>query len=325
MEKVSIIIPVYNSEKYLEKCVDSIINQTYKNVEVILINDGSTDKSMEVMENLAKKQSYIKCYNQTNQGVSRTRNNGIKYATGKYVMFIDNDDYIDNNYVETFVKSIETGHYDYVIGGYKRVDSKGNIILNKIFKDENWSYFMFVTPWGKIFDRMFLLDNNIEYLKVGIGEDIYFNILAISNSKTKKVINYSGYNWLYNEKSISNTIHKKNDVKNKNDLLFLFDKILNDINKVYFEKNKICIKYFFLKTVIWYTLYSCKNTNIDIVYKNYLDFKKYITKNISECYKGIIKFNPKGENIGTKLVIVSFVILDKLKLLKFFIKIYSKI
>lgn len=325
MKKVSIIIPIYNSENYIEKCVESIVNQSYRNIEIILINDGSTDNSLEKIKKLSIKHSNIRFFDQKNHGVSYSRNKGIQYASGEYVMFVDNDDYIDEDYVEVFVKSIEKGNYDYVIGGYKRVDVNDKILMKKVFKDEKWSFYMFITPWGKIFNRKFLLDNKIEFLKVKMGEDIYFNVLAISYSDKSTVINYAGYNWLYNEESVSNTIHTKNTDSNKKDLLFLFDKILQNINNSYYEKNKIYVKYFFLKTIIWYTLYSCKNMDTSVVCCNYFDLKKYISDNISNCYEGIIKFNPKGESFRTKFIIIIFIILDKLSLLKFFISFYSKI
>ncbi len=325
MDKVSIIVPVYNSERYIKKCVDSIINQTYKNIEIILINDGSSDNSFKIIKELALKNKNIICYNQDNCGVSVTRNKGIRYATGKYVMFVDNDDYLDNDYVETFMNSMNEKHYDYIIGGYKRVDTNGKTFFKKSFKNENWSYYMFVTPWGKIFDRNFLLENNIEYLNVGIGEDIYFNILAISYSKNKKVINNTGYNWFYNTSSISNTVHRKNDKKNKDDLLFLFDKIIQNINKNYLLKNENFLKYFLLKTTIWYTLYSCKKNDAGETYKNYLILINFISNNISPCYKDMLKFNPKGESFKVRFVVFVFIVLDKLKLLKFFIYLYSMI
>ena len=120
MEKVSIIIPVYNAYTVIDKCIQSIINQTYKNIEIILINDGSKDKSIEKLNYYEKKYKNIKIINKKNEGVSKTRNLGIKKATGKYIMFIDNDDYIDNTYVETLLNEIKNSEADCVYSGYRR-------------------------------------------------------------------------------------------------------------------------------------------------------------------------------------------------------------
>ena len=183
---------------------------------------------------------------------------------------------------------------------------------------------MFVTPWGKIYKKSFLIENNIEFLPVKMGEDIYFTITAISYSNNHKIIDYIGYNWLDNSASVSNTLHKKNNNQNKDDLISLFKNIMKKVNKKYIEENKIIIKYFFLKTVIWYIMYSGKGSNYQDTYKNYKSLIKWITDNIEGAYKGIITFNPKGETLKVKFIVKLFVILDKIHMLKLFLKIYCK-
>ena len=115
--KVSVIIPVYNSEKYIARCLDSVIEQTYKNIEIIIINDGSKDKSKEILDEYEKKYpNIIRHIEQENKGVAKTRNYGIKIANGNYITFIDNDDYIDKDYIETFVNVLKENEYDIVMG-----------------------------------------------------------------------------------------------------------------------------------------------------------------------------------------------------------------
>ena len=118
MEKVSIIIPIYNSDKTIDRCLKSIINQTYRNIEVICINDGSFDNSYKILQNYLKTDSRIKVINQTNKGVSSARNNGIKNSTGKYIMFVDADDYLKDNMIELLVKSIKKDSSDLLICNY---------------------------------------------------------------------------------------------------------------------------------------------------------------------------------------------------------------
>ena len=101
MEKlISIVLPIYNVEKYIEKCMDSVLNQTYKNIEVILVDDGSPDRCPKICEEYAKKDNRIKVVHKENGGLSDARNAGIKVANGEYITFIDSDDYIDQDYVE---------------------------------------------------------------------------------------------------------------------------------------------------------------------------------------------------------------------------------
>ena len=324
MKKVSIIVPIYNSEKHLEKCINSIIKQTYKNIEIILINDGSTDNSLEKIKELSLKYQNIKYYTQTNKGVARTRNSGIRYAKGSYIMFVDNDDYIEKDYVETFVNEIEKENYDYVIGGYKRVDENGKTLLKQTYQNKPWSYFIFVTPWAKIFNKDFLIKHNIKFLPVKIGEDIYFNVCALSWSKNKNVINYNGYNWVNNLTSISNTVHKQNTENNKDELIYLFNSIIKNANQKDIKENKNLYKYFFLKTSIWYILYSGKNDNYKNNYYTYLKLKEWIKENFDKPYKKMFNFKPDGERLKVKMIIKTFIFLDNIGLLKTFLRIYSK-
>ncbi len=117
MSKVTIIIPVYNSAEYIGKCIESILNQTYHDYDILIVNDGSKDNSQQIINEYKEKYpNKITAIEQENKGVARTRNESIKRATGKYIMFMDNDDYLDKDYIETFVKEIEKDECDEVIG-----------------------------------------------------------------------------------------------------------------------------------------------------------------------------------------------------------------
>ena len=105
--KVSIIVPIYNAEKWLEKCINSIIKQLYHNIEILLVNDGSTDKSLEICQKFAKKDNRIIIIDKPNEGVSKSRNIGIEKATGEYIKFVDSDDWLEENTCEELVELIE--------------------------------------------------------------------------------------------------------------------------------------------------------------------------------------------------------------------------
>lgn len=112
MKTVSIIIPVYNIVHYIERCVDSVINQTFNNCEIIIVDDGSTDGGYEKCDNLAKKDKRIKILHKINGGISEARNRGIEIATGDYLFFLDGDDYIEKNTIETLVNLLEINKAD---------------------------------------------------------------------------------------------------------------------------------------------------------------------------------------------------------------------
>ena len=133
---VSIIIPVYNVEKYLKKCLDSVINQTYKNIEIIIINDGSTDNSLKICQNYEKKYSNIKVINQNNQGLSAARNKGIDESKGKYITFIDSDDYYDLDAVEKFYILATEKNADLVCCGTYCENENGKYYLKHCLSEE---------------------------------------------------------------------------------------------------------------------------------------------------------------------------------------------
>lgn len=134
MDKVSVIVPIYNLEKYLDECLESIINQDYPNLEIILVNDGSRDASLEIMKKYADRDSRIKIINGLNGGCGAARNRGIEIATGRFITFIDGDDFVDQDYVTTLVNQ------------QKRYDSDIAITFNKEFDDNSKSYYVMLDP-----------------------------------------------------------------------------------------------------------------------------------------------------------------------------------
>ena len=126
--EVSIIVPIYNVEKYLEKSVEALINQTLKNIEIILVDDGSTDDCPNICNLYAEKDSRIKVIHKENQGLGMARNSGLEIATGKYVTFLDSDDNIDLDFYESLYKCINENKADAVWGEFKWVDNNGNIL-----------------------------------------------------------------------------------------------------------------------------------------------------------------------------------------------------
>ena len=119
--RISIIIPVYNAEQNIKKCVNSIIPQLTEEDEILLLNDGSTDNSLLVLRELEKQWENIRVIDKKNEGVALTRNRGIQEARGKYICFVDNDDFVDADYISVFYSAIQQNDYDIVLGGYRRV------------------------------------------------------------------------------------------------------------------------------------------------------------------------------------------------------------
>lgn len=211
MEKLSVIVPIYNNEKYLKRCIDSIINQTYPCLEIILVNDGSTDDSLEICKEYAKKDKRIKVIDKENGGVSSARNAGLIHTTGSYVTFVDSDDFIDDRMYETKIKILKNDHADVIESGYRRFNDEGfheevhfteEIIFNGLtntisaVKQEN----NFCVVWNKIYKTS--LFQNIYFPNFGLGEDYYVNVKIASRIKKKITITPVFYNYYANEEGL---------------------------------------------------------------------------------------------------------------------------
>lgn len=183
---VSIIVPIYNVEKYIKRCVESLLNQVYQNIEVILVDDGSPDSSAKIIDELANKDKRIRVIHKENEGVSSARNAGIDIANGEYIMFVDGDDWVDNTYISYFVGMVEKFGCD--IGMNKSnysVENNANYVCVKneyevtAEKAIEWIYLgdLFVAVWNKIYKASLLKNNEIRFNKeIWYGEGMLFNI-----------------------------------------------------------------------------------------------------------------------------------------------------
>lgn len=213
-KKVSIIIPIYNAEKYIERVMDSVLNQTYSNLEVVLVDDGSTDNSPFLCDKIAEKDKRVKVFHIQNGGPSKARNKGIEVATGEFVEFVDADDYIEKNCVEKLVQAMKDN--DLVVCGYKQKTD----VVKEIKLDENKvvdysknpaEFFnlvkknLFNIVWNKLYRKELITKLFDE--RFFIGEDTIFNTNYIKNCKRVSVICDTLYNYDFsNSQSI---IHSK--------------------------------------------------------------------------------------------------------------------
>ena len=251
---VSIILPVYNAQNHLARCVGSICAQTYQNIEIIILNDGSKDQSLPVCEEFRQKDPRILLVDKANSGVSDTRNLGLKLASGKYVEFVDSDDYLDPDFTERLVAAAEENEADFVIAPYKMVipagASKPEQVLDKIqdelgvmsvarppevreygflpagvydkdtfalrLMDKPASYFYSVL-WNKLYRRDILNGNDIQFVsEMRWAEDLVFNLRYIQYAERFVAIDKPGYYYVQNPQSICHTqINAATIVQNK--------------------------------------------------------------------------------------------------------------
>lgn len=249
MELISIIVPVYNVEKYLSQCIESLINQTYTNIEIILVDDGSTDCSGIICDKLKKKDKRINVIHKDNEGLGLARNTGLNYVNGKYVTFIDSDDYADEDLIYNLYHNISKNDADTCIGGFKRVDDLGKALYieryeNKSYKKSDCRKIVLarmlgscpeksdsirMSVWNVLYSVDIIQKNNIKFPseRVYISEDIIFDIEYYKHSQKCVLINTCSYNYRVNQQSLTQ-LYKKDKFEK---YLFLYNEILKKLQR----------------------------------------------------------------------------------------------
>lgn len=211
---ISVIIPVYNSEMYLGSCIKSVINQSYSNFELILVNDGSTDNSGIICNDFASKDIRIKVFHKENGGVSSARNYGLENANGVWISFIDSDDFIDRDFLESFEISEKTNSQLF-ISGYSIEDKQNSIVKKKIgcFNDVLFAEIVYKLDkerflssiWGKLFQSNIIKINNIFFDEnIRFGEDTVFLWNYLLKINTLEINNSIGYHYMkYDTESLT--------------------------------------------------------------------------------------------------------------------------
>lgn len=235
MTKLSIIVPVYNVEKYLPKCLESLIKQTLKDIEIICVNDGSMDNSLAILKEFASKDSRIRIIDNQHQGVAKTRNAGIEQSTGEYIGFVDSDDYIDIDFFEKLYNSATKSNSDIAIASILKHKNFFNIynakytkeetaitIQDKIKLCEDKKHFFFYA-WNKIYHSGFIKENNIKFSEGQIYEDVMFAIKALYYSN--KIISVYGTKYHYIEHENSLTKYKDKTGEKEHDLIKAYSEL----------------------------------------------------------------------------------------------------
>jgi glycosyltransferase involved in cell wall biosynthesis len=195
MYTISVIVPIFNAELYLAKCIESLIRQPYTALQIILVNDGSTDNSLAIAQKYAVQDSRIEVYTQTNQGQSVARNLGLQYAQGEYISFVDADDYVDEDYYGTLMQHI--GELDCVQIGYRRVTAQGKVLLEKLPKH----FYQFTSPCMRLYRRELFVKHNLRFPSGMIYEDVVFSLDFWGSRPSYRILSYTGYNYLANTSS----------------------------------------------------------------------------------------------------------------------------
>ena len=263
MKKISVIIPVYNTEKYLKRCLDSVIAQEYKDLELVIINDGSTDNSEQLInEYKTKYPELISYYNKENTGVADTRNFGIKKAKGEYIMFLDSDDYIDTallknleDYINKNIDLIkfklqrvnEEGETLEIVPGATFEETTGEEGFNKLYSTD----VLLDSPCVYLIKKEILTKNNLKFMVGTEHEDFGLVPFIIVLAKTMVSVNFYGYYYIQSENSITRNENYKKTIKKAYDALKHYDNAIELTQKLKLGKlTKQNIKIYYTNAII---------------------------------------------------------------------------
>lgn len=330
---VSIVIPIYNSEKYLEKCINSIIKQNYTDWEIVAVDDGSTDKSLDILNGYLKMYSdNMKVYHQENKGVSVARNVALEMVEGEYVTFLDSDDYIAEDYLQVLVNTAIEFRSDMVASGEVRLTENGEIVSTIRFKvNKNGECdLMRLNITGKIYRKDFLDKYNIRFAEGKIYEDNPFNIKCYALARNLKIIDYIGYYQVVHLGStttrnictgklpfdmLEDTIRYVIDNKERvNDFDLFQYTVLSFFTYFIFKANK---QHYYLK------IDGRKSSNeiVCLICDRFTDLVNTYFDNYTKC-KYLRVFGNKGVSIVQSLGVYMYVWLTKHNKLKQFVKFY---
>lgn len=301
-KKISIIVPVYNNEKYLERCILSLINQTYRNLEIILINDGSTDNSKIICEKYLKRDKRIVLINQKNSGVSAARNKGIEVATGEWIGFVDSDDWVKTDMYESLYRAAIDNNADISICGYIRTkkvcevnEDNNNIIvlddkLALVYLIEDKEKYA-TAVWNKLYKKN-ILENIIFNMNIKYGEDLLFNFNILINNKKNVVFNKDIKYYYFSN------IDSATALKSFNKAIFteldVYEIMLKEIMKKNYKflEQIVCIKYqeAILRILLNLLKFDTKETRL-LFHKTKEKYKRFLKINNLKDFIKIIIIN----------------------------------
>lgn len=324
--KASIIIPVYNSEKYLGKCLDSALAQTYGNIEIIAVNDGSTDFSGKILRDYMKSNpDRVKAFDQENRGIGSTRNRGIEESSGEYLLFADNDDEMERDYVERFVELSEWEGCDMAIGGHVVCGEDGRTLSVERLPNRKWSAFRFVAPWARIYRRDFLKRHDLKFLDTRLGEDAAMNIPAALKSSKTSITGYCGYKWTKRRSSESNSEQKRISKwpEAEKTLRHIYEKSSPDD---LYEEDRSLLEYFFIKFSTRFILHSGRHSGsrelVETVERMHAFLLELFPKYLQNS--NLSPFRPDGESLVASTAVWTAMILRRTGLERAFLSLYGK-
>ena len=258
--KITIIIPIYNAETYIETCILSLVEQSYKNIEILCIDDGSTDNSIEIVNKYANKDKRITVIKQENCGVSCARNAGINNASGKYVLFVDADDFLEENACELLINKAISTNADIIQFNHKKIINNKLILYSEPHAETKESFLLlehiekgfpkhdYIFCWDKLYKKEFLIKNNVQFDKnLKYSEDFVFVLLIYKYNPTFFMLNEYLYNYNIQSQSACRRISKIEMFSKLKNIDFVIFEMFKETNKYLLQYSLNCAFYLILR------------------------------------------------------------------------------
>lgn len=323
---VTVVIPCYNVENFIDKCLNSVLKQTYKDLEIIMYDDCSKDKTKEKLKNWSKKDNRIKVYFGTkNVGPGGAKNEGLKKATGKYVLFIDSDDYIGENYIEEMINIVsKKPEIDMVTTNFTKIDQSGKIAYVRDYQNSEISLWQKISSVGKLLKKEWLDKNHLELPYGKVLEDVLFHGACMLAAPKTEFCPNKEYFYVFNSDSISHTTLKQfkpGALEQGQNYLISLKQL------VHTNDQEEQLSYFAFRYICWHLLKSGNNVGKNAMKEEYEQSFSFLEKEFPKFKKNkyISIFHPQKERRIVFFVMYNIKLLYKMHISKLFFNIYSRV
>lgn len=314
MAKISVVVPVYNVEKYLRRCLKSILDQTFQDFEILCVNDCTPDESMKIVDEFVRAypEKVRRIDNEKNMGLGAARDRGLREASGEYIAFFDSDDYVKPDYLEIYSRELERTGADIVLGGYIRVvQGKETKVSVCDTADTPWLY---PAVWMRLYRRSFLTEHGLDFRGIRTYEDNPFDYRCMLEGAKVSVIDYCGYYYICNPTSITRT---KNGVAKYRQFVQNFRGVYEEYaQNPAFQKNKEIMEYAYLSAMLSCMLLQSLHSGKDNALFMYGDYKRQMEEMFPDYKKNRkIGFGKlKEEQKKVRIAAAIFMLAEKLGL-----------
>ncbi len=324
--EVSIIIPVYNAEKYVARCLDSLFQQTVQDFEIICIDDCGTDDSKSILYEYQQKypDQLIILENKKNCGAGQSREHGIAQASGTYLVFVDSDDYLAPDYLKTYLEAMKKHPCDIMIGGF--IKDRGGRLENHAVSDSVWSVVTYPMTCAKMWKKDFITKNGIHFGTTSCAEDTYFSLTAYIHNATYHILDYEGYFYYQNPQSAIESTNYTMDHERMISKVFTNLMAQPAYRQSTVEQKQI-IEYAYLANMVDSLVNYNRGCGKTLMEEKF----HYVMNDLSEKFPNYLAnpyvgfFKPKGQTRIIRFGVGGFCLLRRLKLDKLFFSVIARL